>query len=1329
MPQVNEFAALVDARNFGAQGDGVNDDAPKIQAAINFLAGFGGVQGASCYLPPGRYLLLTPIVIPNGITISGAGDDTVLLLGRDTADRSIDCFTVADGLTAGFTNLTVKGPTTIGAFTVRFVNKLGTSGSIVLSSITATNVANAPVQVAVGSRFVLENCSEVAEDYYPVSGAPVTLTHDGDALWTGGNWPRRIKGTANPSAGAGVVASEGSLYQRFVAGSGQVWLKTGAADTAWTMLAAGPAGGTLQAAYDAGPPVTITLDVALGGIGIFDGPVPVVGNLFEVMDNTGASVYLGADPDGINTDFGVQMVNSTTPVSSAGAVRLRANGNQLQLSRNGGAYASIPVAGETTLQVAYDSGTAAAKQPIVLGSGGRLAVSIQNAAAPIVGNLLEVTNNAITTEYLGVSVANGVLATSTWSLKDDTISFVEVAGAFSTAFIRTAASTGSPVVALSVIGGAGLAATGLAAANGGGLVSMTGGVGGAASAAFAAANGGTVLLQGGAGGVAATPRAAGTGGLIAINGGTGGAANAAIAGGIGGAIAVTAGLGGAGTATGVSGAGGGLTIAAGDAGASGGGGLGNGGDLALLSGAGAIGGGVLIVASAGSTTTGGAVIITSGAGTTGGVVRLRTGDSSASTTGPNIIMNPGHGTVGSGTVDVLIDDTVATISDALRLRKTLAGAGAAGLGVAQVFNLDNSASTETTAGRFSLEWTVATAASETALYRFTAMQAGTVRNLLTLAHAGSTLFSRDAATNTTTDVLTLQHASSGAAAASFGSGLLFQLQDDGGTQVDAGRMRVDWTVAAAATVTSEWVWTTRSAGAALATASTVSQAKTTVPTAYAIGTAATPEWSVTVAGTAATYAVADTTYTHAFTQATAKATGAVSFFTATGAKNTNQTLSTEVSGVVFDMSAGREWATGAIATQREVRFVGPAYSFVGASTISNAATLYASQPTAGTNATLTVAVPAWFENSNANTAVATAGMLMLSSISSGVPAAGFGGQVFIKLHNDANALVDGVALRSEWTNAGAAVLTSRFTVLTRTAGAVLTSALQVDSTQVVTPGGYQAGSTLNTAGFALGSGNLLTIQQRTGGIATFRANSGSINTMAFTWSSSSTATGSPQFLHQLGGKTTQSSEALGWDWDASTSAFSVSASYATQRTHYFRAPVYTASSASVLTDAILAQWDTPAASGANITITNVSVHRLGSSAALGPSQTTTTYSGVAMSDHTLTYTNTTGSTAACGIAGIRLGRITVAQSSGAGTLTETAAASLYISNAPVAGTGTALTNTYAIFVDAGVARFDGDGTNVFEIDADTTVPGAATGRIPIKDTSTGATRYIMVSDA
>lgn len=52
----------------------------------------------------------------------------------------------------------------------------------------------------------------------------------------GGNSIEVLSGTAAPSAGAGVAATIGSLYGRDNGGAGELWVKTGAADTAWTQM-------------------------------------------------------------------------------------------------------------------------------------------------------------------------------------------------------------------------------------------------------------------------------------------------------------------------------------------------------------------------------------------------------------------------------------------------------------------------------------------------------------------------------------------------------------------------------------------------------------------------------------------------------------------------------------------------------------------------------------------------------------------------------------------------------------------------------------------------------------------------------------------------------------------------------------------------------------------------------------------------------------------------------------------------------------------------------------------------------------------------------------
>lgn len=88
-------------------------------------------------------------------------------------------------------------------------------------------------------------------------------------------------------------------------------------------------------------------------------------------------------------------------------------------------------------------------------------------------------------------------------------------------------------------------------------------------------------------------------------------------------------------------------------------------------------------------------------------------------------------------------------------------------------------------------------------------------------------------------------------------------------------------------------------------------------------------------------------------------------FLLTSGAHTGMTASTEDIGVNFNLSATKTWATGNIATQREFLIQAPTYAFAGASTITNAATVYISgAPIAGANATITAAYALWVDDGN-----------------------------------------------------------------------------------------------------------------------------------------------------------------------------------------------------------------------------------------------------------------------------------------------------------------------------------------------------------------------------
>jgi hypothetical protein len=68
------FADVVNVRDFGAKGDGVTDDTAAIQAAITAATRGAPTFSCSVFIPPGNYLVTSPILLPDrALRIVGAG--------------------------------------------------------------------------------------------------------------------------------------------------------------------------------------------------------------------------------------------------------------------------------------------------------------------------------------------------------------------------------------------------------------------------------------------------------------------------------------------------------------------------------------------------------------------------------------------------------------------------------------------------------------------------------------------------------------------------------------------------------------------------------------------------------------------------------------------------------------------------------------------------------------------------------------------------------------------------------------------------------------------------------------------------------------------------------------------------------------------------------------------------------------------------------------------------------------------------------------------------------------------------------------------------------
>ena len=66
MPLVT--ASYVNARDYGAKGDGQADDTAAIQAALEAAA----TKGPVCFVPAGHYRLNESLTVPPGVTLAGA---------------------------------------------------------------------------------------------------------------------------------------------------------------------------------------------------------------------------------------------------------------------------------------------------------------------------------------------------------------------------------------------------------------------------------------------------------------------------------------------------------------------------------------------------------------------------------------------------------------------------------------------------------------------------------------------------------------------------------------------------------------------------------------------------------------------------------------------------------------------------------------------------------------------------------------------------------------------------------------------------------------------------------------------------------------------------------------------------------------------------------------------------------------------------------------------------------------------------------------------------------------------------------------------------------
>ncbi len=206
----------------------------------------------------------------------------------------------------------------------------------------------------------------------------------------------------------------------------------------------------------------------------------------------------------------------------------------------------------------------------------------------------------------------------------------------------------------------------------------------------------------------------------------------------------------------------------------------------------------------------------------------------------------------------------------------------------------------------------------------------------------------------------------------------------------------------------------------------------------------------------------------------------------TGAAHTTLTAATEVVDLDFNLARTVQRATGAVSVQRAARFSAPTYSFVGASVISDAATVaITGAPVAGANATLTRSYALWvqagsvrFQGLGAGVVQTDAnGVLSSSTLAATSVAPGTDGQVFITTAGNA-----------AWGNdlgAGSLTTTGYFGGLDTAVSAATGGAATFRAGDATSATGGVGGAVTLRAGDATGGSGT-----RTGGALTLRSGTG-----------------------------------------------------------------------------------------------------------------------------------------------------------------------------------------------------------------------------------------------
>lgn len=97
---IPEPSLIINVKDFGAYGDSLHDDYNAIMNAVNFSSSLRVI-----YFPAGKYLIKSPIAIPQNVVFRGDGISSNLLFDLSQYQKSTDCITINKTQKSSYTSI------------------------------------------------------------------------------------------------------------------------------------------------------------------------------------------------------------------------------------------------------------------------------------------------------------------------------------------------------------------------------------------------------------------------------------------------------------------------------------------------------------------------------------------------------------------------------------------------------------------------------------------------------------------------------------------------------------------------------------------------------------------------------------------------------------------------------------------------------------------------------------------------------------------------------------------------------------------------------------------------------------------------------------------------------------------------------------------------------------------------------------------------------------------------------------------------------------------------------------------------------------------------